>query len=88
MRADLVQKMPVMGNHDDGVRKVEQKLFQPMDGVDVKVVGRLVEQQNVGLCKQRLREEYLHLDGAVQLRHGRIVQRRGYAQAVEEDFDV
>ena len=36
-------------------RAIEQQLFEPLDAVDVEVVGRLVEQQQVGLERQRAR---------------------------------
>ena len=42
MRADLVQKVPVVRYYDDGIFEVEQVIFQPADSLYVEVVGRLV----------------------------------------------
>ena len=36
--------------------KVQQRLFQRPQGVDVQIVGRLVEQQHVGAALQHLRQ--------------------------------
>ena len=38
------------------------------------MVGRLIEQQNVGIAEQRLREQHAHLLVAVQLLHLLVVQ--------------
>ena len=40
--ADRVQEVTVVGNHDDGVREVQDKVAQPFDGGCVQTVGRLV----------------------------------------------
>ncbi|MNT17301.1 hypothetical protein D3C72_1524430 [compost metagenome] len=44
MCADFVQKVTVMGNNDDGVLKVQQELFKPLDRIDVQVIRRLIQQ--------------------------------------------
>ena len=61
MGADVVEKMPVVGDDDDGAHIVHQKILQPADGSDVQMVGRLVEQDDVRLAEQRLREQDLDL---------------------------
>ncbi|MBV6449060.1 MAG: hypothetical protein FCKEOINB_02764 [Nitrosomonas sp.] len=38
-----VQKMPVVRNDDNGVLAGVDHILQPADGIDVKVVGRLVQ---------------------------------------------
>ena len=38
-----------MADHDDGGRQSRQRLFQPFDGGQVEMVGRLVDQQHVRL---------------------------------------
>ena len=45
-----------MRHQQQGAGPVAQQLLQPLDGVDVEVVGRLVEQQHVGRRDQRLRQ--------------------------------
>ena len=49
---DLIQEIAVVGDHNDGVREIDQELLQPGDGVQIQVVRGLVEQQDVGISKQ------------------------------------
>ncbi len=53
-----VEEVPVMGNDEDEVFKFCQEILQPHDGFDVEVVGRLIKQQDVGIAKEGLSEEY------------------------------
>ncbi len=48
-----------MGDDDHSIFKIDQKLLKPADGVEVEMVGRLVEQQDIGVAEQRLRQKYL-----------------------------
>ena len=43
-----------MGNDDDRIVKIDEELVEPVDSVEIEVVRRLVEQQNVGIAEQRL----------------------------------
>ena len=45
-----------MADQEDRAAVVEQVAFEPVDGREVEVVGRLVEQEQVGLGDQQLRE--------------------------------
>ena len=45
---DAVQEGAVVGDGDDAAVEIDQQVFQPVDGVEVQVVGRFVEQQHVG----------------------------------------
>ena len=65
MRADLVQEITVVAYDDNGVVKVDQKLFKPDDGIEIQMVRRLVKKQNVGVAEQSLRKQHLNLVGAV-----------------------
>ena len=42
-----------MRNHDQGAVPPAQKLLQPFKRLHIKVIGRLVEQKNVGVSEQR-----------------------------------
>ena len=53
---DVVEKAAVVGNHHDAAVKLLQQAFQPQNRVDIEVVGRLVEQQNIGLLHPSLRQ--------------------------------
>ncbi|MNT85345.1 hypothetical protein D3C72_2255040 [compost metagenome] len=43
-----------MADHQDGEAGLDQLVFQQFDGQDVEVVGRLVQQQDVGLFGESL----------------------------------
>jgi hypothetical protein len=42
-----VEKTPIVGHHHQRTRERVERLFQPLDRIDVEVVGRLVEQQQI-----------------------------------------
>ena len=68
--ADRLQEPAVVGDeHDRGVER-DQVGLQPLERLDVEVVGRLVEQQQIGVPGQRPAER-----GAGQLAAGEGVQR-------------
>ena len=68
--ADRLQEPAVVGHeHDRGVERLQVRL-QPLERGDVEVVGRLVEQQQVGIAGQRPRQR-----GAGQLAAGERLQR-------------
>ena len=71
-----------MGYHDNCVLKVNQKLLQPRNGVQVQVVGRLIQKQNVRVAEQGLGKKYLYLLSAQKGAHLRIVQVRLNAKSV------
>jgi len=51
--ADGVQQPAVVADHDDRAASVAQVAAEPVDRLDVQVVGRLVEQQHVTLGHQQ-----------------------------------
>ena len=55
----LVNELPIVGDEDDGAAKILEELFQPVDGVDVQVVGRLVQQQQIGVAGERTGQGHL-----------------------------
>ena len=50
----VVQKRAVMCHGDDAALEVTQQAFQPLNAVQIQVVGGLVQQQHVGCGHQRL----------------------------------
>ena len=73
VRAHAVQKMTVMrDDHHGAVARVEN-VFQPADGVDVEVVGRLVQQQDVRVGEQCLRQQHAQLEAGRDCTHGPVV---------------
>ena len=53
----LLHQPPVVGDDDDGAAIVGQKVLQPGDGVDVQMIGGLVEHEDVGAGHQRLGQQ-------------------------------
>ncbi len=54
VRGDAVQKPAVVADHDHAAGVVEDRLFERPQRIDVEVVGRLVEQEQVGAAAQQL----------------------------------
>ena len=52
--ADLIQEITVMGYHDNGILEVDQEFLQPCDRIQIQMVGRLVEKQDVRITEQCL----------------------------------
>ena len=55
-----IQKCPVVGNYQQGAGLLHQIALQPEDGVQVQVVGGLIEQQQVCVSHQYLRQVKAH----------------------------
>ncbi len=62
-----------MRDDDHGAVTLVQHLFQPANGVDVEVVGRFVEQENIRISKQRLRQKHTQLPARSNFTHRAIV---------------
>ena len=82
-RDDRVEEVAVVRHEDDRERVVVEVLLQPVAGLEVEVVGRLVEQQQVRPAEQQLGQRDAHLPaagerlaGALRGRPGRSRDRR------------
>ncbi len=62
-----------MRNDDHGRIALIEHVFEPADRIDVEVVGRLIQQQHVGVGKQRLREQHAQLPAGCDPAHGAVV---------------
>ncbi len=62
-----------MGHDDDRVVKINQKLLEPSDRIQIQMVCRLVEQQNVWIAKKCLCQQNFYFLAAVQIFHQGIV---------------
>ena len=56
MRAHLVHEYAVVGDEDERALKAHQKVFQPFHGVDIEVVRRFVEKEDVSAGRQHAGE--------------------------------
>ena len=79
---DAVKKRAVVGDEQQRADKLGQLVFQPFDGVEIKVVGRLVEQQQFRLGSEcpRQRDPLLVAAGK------RLNQRIGRQVEAGDDF--
>ena len=84
VRADLVEEVAVVAHDQHRVLEVAEVLLQPFHGFEVKVVGRLVEQEVVGLAKEGLRQHDAHLLLTAEFAHQFAVQFVLDAQAAQE----
>ncbi len=46
-----------MADEEDGARVFFQQLFQQFQGIDIQVVGRLIENQHVGRLGEQARQQ-------------------------------
>src|SRR5690606_7955827 len=56
VRGDAVQEPPVVGDDHGTAREVEQRVLEAAEGLDVQVVGGLVEEQQVAALLERERQ--------------------------------
>ena len=75
-----------MGDDEDRARIGAQMAFEPIDGFGVEMVGRLVEQQEVGLLEQEAAERNAAPLAAGERGHVGIVRRA--AERVHRLFDL
>ncbi len=66
-----------MRNDDHGAVAIVEHALEPADGVDIEVIGGLVEQHDIGICEQRLRQQHAQLPARRDSRHrpGMLFQR-------------
>ena len=64
---EVLHERAVVADEDDRALVGTQEPLEPRDRLEVEMVGRLVEQQHVGLAKQQLREREPHLPAAREL---------------------
>ena len=83
---DVVEEVAVMGHHHHGAGVIVQRMLQPGDAFGVQMVGRLVQQQQVGLFQQQLAQRHPPLLAARQHGHRRF--RRRAAQRIQRDIDL
>ncbi len=68
-RDDGVEKIAIVRDQQQRARVTLQPLLEPQHGIEVEMVGRLVEQQQVGTRHERLREIEAHAPSPGESRH-------------------
>src|SRR5690606_20785154 len=49
---DLVHKIPVVGDHYQTAREIQEKAFQDVQGHNIQVIGRFVQNQKIWVLDQ------------------------------------
>ena len=88
MRADGIQEVAIVRDDDQGALVATQEFVEPVNGVEVQVVRRFVQQKGLRMSEQGLRQENADLLSALQLGHLAIVQRLRDVEALEQDGGV
>ncbi len=64
-----IEEVAIVRDEDDGVRVGDQVRLEPVAGVEIEVVRRFVEQQQIGLAEEQLGEGDPHLPAARERVH-------------------
>ena len=83
-----VEEEPVVRHENHRVRVVVQVLLEPVPRVEIEVVGRLVEEEQVGLRQQQLREGDAHLPAARECRRRLVVVGRAEPEPLQHRVDL
>ena len=81
----VVEEVAIVGHRHDGAGELGEMALQPGHRLGVEMVGRLVEQQHVGLAEQQPAERHAALLAARQLLDVGVARRA--AQRVHGDLD-
>ena len=73
LRRNGIEEVAVVAHDEHALFQRTQVFLQPLHGIEVEVVGRLVEQQVVGVSEQRFRQHHAHFFVVRQFRHQLIV---------------
>ena len=73
-----------MADHQDKALVFHQEVLQPLDGLQVQMVGGLVQQNDVGLAEEGLGQHHLHLFLGCQAGHLAVEQIQTQPQALNQ----
>ncbi len=80
---DVVQEGAVVAHQHDGIGTGGKEVLQPLYALYIKVIGRLVQQQHVGMAQQQLGKLDAHTPAARKLAGGPVEVRPAEAQALQ-----
>src|SRR5581483_9233098 len=83
---DVVEEVAIVCDRDDRPRILLQMFLEPLDGLGVEMVGRLVEQKNVGRLQQQAAERNAPLLTAGERRDERVARRA--AQRIHRHLEL
>ena len=79
-----VHERAVVRDDEDGAVVGREELLEPQHALEIEVVGRLVEQQQVGMAQEELGEGDAHLPSAGELRGGLVELGHGESEAAQD----
>ena len=81
-----IEEVTVVAHHEHGLVLINlaEIVLQPLHGIEVEVVGRLIEEQVVGLAEERLGQHDTHLLIVGKLRHLLLVQIFRHAEVLQQ----
>ena len=59
---------------DNCIFKIDQELFKPVDSVQIQVVSRLIQEQDIRITKKSSCKEDLDLLSTIKLAHKAVVE--------------
>lgn len=68
----VVEESAVVAYEQHGGRTAFEKILQPLDRLDVKVVGRLVQHEQIGVLQENLSQLDTHSPASGELRYGTV----------------
>ena len=81
-----VEEVSVVRDDDDGAGVILEVAFEPVDAVDVEVVGGLVEEEDVGAAEEEAGEGHAHTPSARKRGEGAVEVIGGEAEPGEDGF--
>ena len=73
-----------MTYHQYNILVICQKVFEPADGFHIEVIGRFIQQQNIRIAEQCLRQQYPHLNICGNIFHQLLVHFFFYTQFIQQ----
>ena len=75
-----------MRNDNDRIGEIVEERFKPVDRIDIKMVRRLIQKQNIRIAKKSLRQKDAHLFLIREIRHLLVMLRRLNAETIQQAF--
>ena len=82
--AHVVQQVAIVAHHQQRVAEAPQMLGQPQHRLEIEMVRRLVEDQEVGIAEQRAGQRHAHAPAAGELAAGPALRLVVEAQPVQD----
>ena len=71
----MIEEVAVVGNGNDGTLILLQVLLQPINALSIKVVGGLVEEQDIGLLQEQPAQSHTTALTTREVCHGLVLGR-------------